>query len=166
MANFGNAIMGFFSGGATGGGGGTSTGINGLNGTTDIGLGGTLSGNTLIDVNSLSFEMSNAFLVSFEGTSGGSSAKLSIKADIIQTTFNNGVLSAQEGFNFDYINRLYVFGGTDATISCDSINQRIIFATKNLLLDAITLNSGATTISGNTIPITINSTQYYILLAT
>jgi hypothetical protein len=165
MANFGNAIMGFFSGGATGG-GGASTGVNGLNGTTNIGLGGTLDGNTLIDANSLSFEMSNAFLVSFEGTSGGTSAKLSIKADVIQTTFNNGVLSAQEGFTFDYINRLYVFGGNDASITCDSINQRIIFATKFLGLDAITLNSGATTISVNTIPITINSTQYYILLAT
>jgi len=166
MANFGNAIMGFFSGGATGGGGGTSTGINGLNGTTNIGLGGTLSGNTLIDANGLSFEMSNAFLVSFEGTSGGSSAKLSIKADIIQTTFNNGVLSAQEGFNFDYLNRLYVFGGSSGTISCDSINQRIIFDTKNLLLDGITLNPFATTPSVNSIPITINSTLYYINLST
>lgn len=33
----------------TPGGGGPATGVNGLNGTTNIGLGGTLSGNTTIN---------------------------------------------------------------------------------------------------------------------
>ena len=41
-----NSVWVNYSGG---GGGGTSTGVNGLNGTTNIGLGGTLTQNTLIN---------------------------------------------------------------------------------------------------------------------
>jgi hypothetical protein len=48
MSDFGSRNMGFF-GGSTTGGGGSSTGVNGLNGTTNIGLGGTLTGNTTIN---------------------------------------------------------------------------------------------------------------------
>jgi len=50
MADFGSRNMGFFGG--TSSGGGTSTGVNGLNGTTNIGLGGTLTNaNTVINGN-------------------------------------------------------------------------------------------------------------------
>lgn len=41
---------------STGGGGGTSTGVNGLNGTTNIGLGGTITTDTYIDANTAGVE--------------------------------------------------------------------------------------------------------------
>lgn len=41
------------------GGGGSSTGVNGLNGTTNIGLGGTLTSNTTIAGNGKSFSLQN-----------------------------------------------------------------------------------------------------------
>jgi len=44
---------------ANAGGGGSSTGVNGLNGTTNIGLGGTLTNNTLIDTDGFIFEIQN-----------------------------------------------------------------------------------------------------------
>ena len=166
MSNLGNGIIGFFGGESSGGGGGTSTGVNGLNGTTNIGLGGTLSGNTLIDASGFNFEMTNGLEISFKGDNGVINSKLSITKDLIQTTFDDSIISAQQGFYLDFSVKQYIFGGTDALINCDSTNQKIIFGTKFLQLDGITLNSGATTISVNTIPITINSTQYYILLAT
>lgn len=97
---------------------------------------------------------------------GTSRATLLQDFNLIQTTFEDGVLSAQEGFYLDFSVRQYVFGGTDALINCDSTNQTIIFNTKFLQLDNLTLNSGVTTPSANSIPITINSVQYYILLAT
>lgn len=50
---------------AGGGGGGTSTGINGLNGTTNIGLGGTLSSNTTIAQNSLNITFSKTAAETF-----------------------------------------------------------------------------------------------------
>jgi hypothetical protein len=45
---------------SVGGGGGGSTGVNGLNGTTNIGLGGTLANNTIIQLlsNNLQFTSS------------------------------------------------------------------------------------------------------------
>jgi hypothetical protein len=50
------------------GGGGSSTGINGLNGTTNIGLGGTLINDTIINGNNQIFAVQNADL--FQATSG------------------------------------------------------------------------------------------------
>lgn len=50
------AVAGSWINYAGGGGGGTSTGINGLNGTTNIGLGGTLLNATAINADSFSFE--------------------------------------------------------------------------------------------------------------
>ena len=165
MADFGSRNSGFF-GGTSSGGGGTSTGINGLNGTTNIGLGGTLSGNTLIDASGYNFEMTKGLELSFKADNNVIHSKLSITKDLIQTTFDDSIISAQEGFYLDFSVRQYIFGGTDALINCDSTNQKIIFNTKGLQLDGITLNSGSITPSADTIPITINSVQYYIRLAT
>jgi len=47
----------------SGGGGGTSTGINGLNGTTNIGLGGTLSANTYIQNNGHSLKTDSLYFI-------------------------------------------------------------------------------------------------------
>jgi len=165
MADFGSRNMGFF-GGTSSGGGGTSTGVNGLNGTTNIGLGGTLSSNTLINASGFNFEMTNGLDISFKSDNGVINSKLSITKDLIQTTFNDSIISAQEGIYLDFSVRQYVFGGNDALINCDSTNDKIIFNTKNLQLDGITLNTSVTTPSVNTIPILINSVQYYINLST
>jgi hypothetical protein len=88
------------------------------------------------------------------------------QSDLIQTTYFDGVGSAQEGIYLDFNARQYIFGVDNAKITCEASLSKIIFNTKFLQLDAIILNSSSTTISVNTIPITINSTQYYILLAT
>lgn len=108
---------------------------------------------------------SNFLYLRFFDNTNGITSQLDIKGNLIETIFDDGVLSAQEGFYLDFSVRQYVFGGADATITCDSVNQKIIFATKGLQLDAITL-TGATTVSANYIPITINSVQYYIPLYT
>jgi len=199
MADFGSRNMGFFGG--TSSGGGTSTGVNGLNGTTNIGLGGNLNQNTIINglgiynlwfgddnsidrinlfkirstnldienINGLNVSKilatSNSLLFKFNDNNNFYS-QLSITYNLIKTEFYDTILSSQEGFNLDFNVRQYVFGGFDATISCDSTNQKIIFNTKFLQLDAITLNTAVRTPSVNTIPILINSVQYYINLST
>ena len=201
MSNLGNGIIGFF-GGESSGGGGTSTGVNGLNGTTSIGLGGNLNQNTIINgagtynlyfgddslidrisyfkIRSIALDIenqntssiakiyadSNFLYLRFFDNTNSITSQLDIKGSLIETIFDDGILSAQEGFYLDFSVRQYIFGGTDALINCDSINQKIIFNTKGLQLDGLTLNSGVTTPSANSIPITINSIQYYILLAT
>jgi len=81
MANFGNAIMGFFSGGATGGGGGTSTGVNGLNGTTNIGLGGTLTSSTTITATGFDFLILDSNSFTFQSNSNNSTSTIQIQGD-------------------------------------------------------------------------------------
>jgi len=199
MADFGSRNMGFFGG--TSSGGGTSTGVNGLNGTTNIGLGGNLNQNTIINglgiynlwfgddnsidrinlfkirstnldienINGLNVSKilatSNSLLFKFNDNNNFYS-QLSITYNLIKTEFYDTILSLQEGFNLDFSVRQYVFGGNDALINCDSTNQKIIFNTKFLQLDGITLNTAVRTPSVNTIPILINSVQYYINLST
>jgi hypothetical protein len=55
---------------ASNGGGGSSTGVNGLNGTTNIGLGGTLANNTTIAAAQNSFLINNASAIQFSTLSG------------------------------------------------------------------------------------------------
>jgi len=64
MSDFGSRNMGFF-GGSTTGGGGSSTGVNGLNGTTNIGLGGTLTSSTTILGNSGNYSLAFTDLLGF-----------------------------------------------------------------------------------------------------
>jgi hypothetical protein len=118
MADFGSRNMGFF-GGSTSGGGGSSTGVNGLNGTTNIGLGGTLSGNTQILGGGYDFVFSQAGSLVFEGSNvlGGANignygnyirlgaidtsnnfSQLFVENEKIYTKFN----SAEFGFYVEY----------------------------------------------------------------
>ena len=72
------AVAGLWVNYAGGGGGGSSTGINGLNGTTNIGLGGTLNTNTIIDADNFSFDITN------------------IKTSIL-STLNGNAINIQDG---------------------------------------------------------------------
>lgn len=275
---------------ASNGGGGSSTGVNGLNGTTNIGLGGTLSSNTIIaqnaknitfsktgtetfNVNSLyNFDYTDVsnyrHLIQPNGTgalnlfvgnaTSSTNALLQIHDNKIKTYFNgtgqfglllndtsgkfvlgdynndrkynsivvnddtdrfyftttknqantdqdlfyastnpganerfvklgdfnnytNGVAfyvddynktiyatlnNNKVGLDLDYLLDIFTFGSASAVIKCESVNDKIIFETKNLQLDGLILNTTVTTPSVNTIPISINGTQYYINLST
>jgi len=95
MSDFGSRNMGFF-GGSTTGGGGTSTGVNGLNGTTNIGLGGTLTSSTTILGNSGNYGLSFSDLFYFGLTTNdgfnivnnNSNKYLSINANVSIPTSN------------------------------------------------------------------------------
>tara|TARA_R110000868_G_scaffold101361_4_gene279091 strand:+ start:5926 stop:6432 length:507 start_codon:yes stop_codon:yes gene_type:complete len=168
MADFGSRNSGFFGGTSSGGGGGTSTGINGLNGTTNIGLGGTMTGNTTIDVGQFTLFITNAFDIFLQSSNGSEFCDLSIKNTLIETTFNSGFVSVQEGIYLDFFSRQYVFGGGNASITCDATNDEIIFNTKSLNFDGGTALEGAFSAipSAISLVITLNNVPYKINLYT
>jgi hypothetical protein len=156
MATYGNSIMGFFGGGASGGGGGgTSTGINGLNGTTNIGLGGTLSSNTTIAGGGFSFLMNNLSSYTIDSLSGTNSSEIKatptqvsffvadstplsttsyfkIEKDRLYTTFRTTI----SGLDIDFDERKYKFGdfggiGKNFALYIDDNNERIYTTTNN-----------------------------------
>lgn len=68
------------------GGGGGSTGVNGLNGTANIGLGGTLNTNTVIDVDNFQLDFSNVKVFTVTSLLGNSL----IIDDLFTRISNNG----------------------------------------------------------------------------
>ena len=123
MGNFGNANFGLFGGGSSGG-GGTSTGINGLNGTTNIGLGGTLTGDTDIDggnLHSLSFTFLNS-LNSLSDNFGftvidsiGLNERCGIVGYSSNPTYGKAIqtftsLAQPYGFQLDFLNSKFTLG--------------------------------------------------------
>lgn len=131
MANFGNAIMGFFSGGASGGGGGTSTGVNGLNGTTNIGLGGTLSSSVNITATGFDFNIINSNSFSFQSNANNGISLIQSVGNVntsqvqdtltsftsttfhtasqFYTTYNGN----QYGLNLNFTSQIFVLGDYD-----------------------------------------------------
>lgn len=65
------------------GGGGSSTGINGLNGTTNIGLGGTLTSNTTIAGNSKTFDLNNAANINLSTINGSLNNSLIVATNYV-----------------------------------------------------------------------------------
>jgi len=117
MSDFGSRNMGFF-GGSTTGGGGTSTGVNGLNGTTNIGLGGTLTGNTTIEGDGLytlyffDFQVFDVFAqqISLTSYSGTDNASLSFNGQQIRSSTTGSQLY---GLELDFTNSKFTLGDYD-----------------------------------------------------
>lgn len=127
---------------AGGGGGGTSTGINGLNGTTNIGLGGTLSSNTTIAGASFILNNTNFAAYTIEGANvnglanignygnyirllagntGGSISNLYVEYNKMYSQFNNG----NYGLNLDDTTGKFVLGdyGNDRKYNSFVVND-------------------------------------------
>jgi len=137
-----------------GAGGGTSTGVNGLNGTTNIGLGGTLLNDTIIDGDTggynLTFEFINKYKIDCTSTEiwyGGIQKVFSASDPLIILGYHdisnsvtiglkvdlNGEIKTQlQGVDFglklDYINNAYFLGAVDgagSTIVVDNFNGNV-----------------------------------------
>ena len=144
---------------AGGGGGGTSTGVNGLNGTTNIGLGGTLNNNTTIDANVKDFYWNNGsefnvgclsceftsntskpFLSSdgnstMVGITDGSGNGVSFYYDYINSTIKSYYNNSNTGIFLDFVHDIYKFGSLLPILNqiqfiVDNTNQ-IIKTTQN-----------------------------------
>lgn len=95
-----------------GGGGGSSTGINGLNGTTNIGLGGSLGGDTTVDLNTHSF-----FFVDNADPTALLSFQLSGAGGLNWQTTNTG----------DYVSAINMVAGNLALVSLDTpTNNQVV----------------------------------------
>ena len=98
---------------AGGGGGGTSTGVNGLNGTTDIGLGGTLINDTVINVENWNFSLCNSLSQSIIFCNGSViDLKASNTTELYLTTNNiiTGNSGEYKGLSLDFNSVEYSIG--------------------------------------------------------
>jgi hypothetical protein len=94
---------------SNGGGGGSSTGVNGLNGTTNIGLGGTLANNTLIVGNnkSFSFQDTSLYITGSSDINSQSYLQHSPSATTILTENKLNTNSAQLYVQYNLINSIF-----------------------------------------------------------
>jgi len=137
---------------SNGGGGGGSTGVNGLNGTANIGLGGTLENNTIIDADSFKFQMIDVDEFDIQ-TSGSSNTTIlnnslginlqvnQISSGLTSTFFiekdkiTTGVGVTLYGLYCDFINQQFYLGdhtkegGKKFCIKVDDSNDQIYFTT-------------------------------------
>jgi len=141
---------------SNGGGGGGSTGINGLNGTTNIGLGGTLENNTSIDADSFKFQMYDVdeFDIQTSGSTNTTILNNSLginlqvtepSSSLVSTFFiqknkiTTGVGVSLYGLNCDFVNQIFGLGdytntsGKKNSIIVDDTNSKIYFTTSNSL---------------------------------
>jgi len=137
---------------SNGGGGGGSTGVNGLNGTANIGLGGTLINDTTINSLNQKFRIENS-KESFIGTTGSlGTAALTIGNDILNLRSQNStyltftqlefttstirtIYSSNYGLKLDFINSLFalgdydIIGGKKNSIQVNDDLDKIFFTT-------------------------------------
>jgi hypothetical protein len=95
---------------AGGGGGGTSTGVNGLNGTTNIGLGGTLANNTTIAGNDKQFSILNTNLLTLQSTNSSLISFIQLYENKIYLQSTNSLTTTQFGIITDKINSQFGTG--------------------------------------------------------
>jgi hypothetical protein len=111
---------------AGGGGGGTSTGVNGLNGTTNIGLGGTLTNTfTTINGNGKTFDINNTTAFSFASTNSGISSGIFGATDYVslQSSNNSGIYSF---YKTKINNQFTVFSGSPFGLSLDNTTGKFV----------------------------------------
>jgi hypothetical protein len=111
------------------GGGGGSTGVNGLNGTTNIGLGGTFLNDTSIDC--LNFELS-IFNIKILSLTSTNNTKFTLFDDFIKTQYVGNDI----GLKLDFANNNFYLGDFDNIVSgiyikIDENNQNIRTYTNN-----------------------------------
>jgi hypothetical protein len=117
---------------ASNGGGGGSTGVNGLNGTTNIGLGGTLTNTiTNIDGNGNRFNILNTLSCSITNVDTGISNSLFCLGDSIFLQSSAGG-SAFSIFRVKNNIQLSIYGGATYGLNLDFLNQRFALGDYNI----------------------------------
>jgi hypothetical protein len=138
-----------------GGGGSTSTGVNGLNGTTSIGLGGTLTGDTTINGNGKDFSIQDtSFFITGSSDDNSQSylqhtpittsiltenkltteqSQIDIYSNGINTLFNGGVYI---GLDLQFAQQKFIFGDYGDTNS----HSKLIIDDSSTLIYTETLN--------------------------
>jgi len=122
-----------------GGGGGSSTGVNGLNGTTNIGLGGTLINDTNIDGNSNSYSINFNNVKSFGVLSDEFNVSTVTNASAFFKINNNYSQLGINAAGFNLANNVTFIGdwdgyanGTKIAINADAENIVTIFGNNGL----------------------------------
>ncbi len=113
---------------ASNGGGGSSTGINGLNGTTNIGLGGTLANNTTIDANKFNFIIQNGNNFLFRSQNAGNTriSELNITPLKSYLSSNNAGLSIYSDFIVEYNKQFSQFSGASFGLNLDDSTGKFV----------------------------------------
>lgn len=159
---------------AGGGGGSTSTGINGLNGTTSIGLGGELESNTEILGRDFSFRMTGlsdltlgtqdanyANSISFSSNLSSLSTfniadslftQLSVSDKSIYTKYGTSF----KGLSLDFDSEFYTLGDSSTFIKTDSQNNEITLSITPKINTGTITNTATTTIPTQYLSININ----------
>ena len=123
---------------SNGGGGGGSTGVNGLNGTTNIGLGGTLTGNTTITGSGIynlilgvlgsdriAQLKSHSIFLDLVNTNSGYTSNITIDQNYLNLKFNDD----SSFFNSNiYIDSTKIFTSYNNTSSIDNYGLNLNFA--------------------------------------
>lgn len=159
---------------AGGGGGSTSTGINGLNGTTSIGLGGQLDGNTVILGLDFSFNMEGLSELVFGSVDANNYYQLVLNTNgSILTTYNildglftsmyvtNKNIYTKYGTNFagialDFDSEFYTLGDSGTFIKTDSQNNEISLSITPKINTGTITNTATATIPVQYLSININ----------
>lgn len=159
---------------AGGGGGSTSTGINGLNGTTSIGLGGQLDGNTVILGLDFSFNMeglselvfgsvdANNYYQLVLNTNGSVLNTYNILDDLFTSMYvTNKNIYTKYGTNFagialDFDSEFYTLGDSSTFIKSDSQNNEIILSITPKINTGTITNTATATIPAQYLSININ----------
>lgn len=115
---------------AAGGGGGTSTGINGLNGTTNIGLGGTLANNTTIGGANFTFTLQTFSQINFNtNNANGSTQLLNLGNEIQLRTLNNNSIATE--FKVTNLKIYSTFGGGNYGLNLDDTTGKFVLGDYN-----------------------------------
>jgi hypothetical protein len=159
---------------AGGGGGSTSTGINGLNGTTSIGLGGQLDGNTVILGLDFSLNMeglselvfgsadANNYYQLVLNTNGSVLNTYNILDDLFTSMYvTNKNIYTKYGTNFagialDFDSEFYTLGDSSTFIKSDSQNNEIILSITPKINTGTITNTATATIPTQYLSININ----------
>jgi hypothetical protein len=109
-------------------GGGGSTGVNGLNGTTNIGLGGTLANNTNINGNKFDFNFFDVNNFLFRSINAGNTRSSEINItplNLFLQSFNNGS-SIYSKFYVEYNKQYSDFNGAFYGLSLDDTTGKFV----------------------------------------
>lgn len=122
---------------ASNGGGGSSTGVNGLNGTTNIGLGGTLANNTTIigGNNQLTITAVSTFnnsALNYNATGGavGDVANVFLSSSSLRLNKTN-LLGVYSELNFINTNIKSIFSGANFGLSLDDTTGKFVLGDYN-----------------------------------
>jgi hypothetical protein len=118
---------------ASNGGGGTSTGVNGLNGTTNIGLGGTLANNTTINggnnqlfISGISTFANNATNYNVIAGGSGNFSSILLSSSSLRINKDNGIIGSELNFTNTIIKSIFNFSANYGLSLDDSTGKFVL----------------------------------------